>query len=315
VECMTACGTAGSSTCSATCELGSCCAASETCGNDCDDNCNGAVDEGCGPPNDTCAGAIDVTAGGRFTGSTAAAGDDSAPPSGCGAMGGGRDVYFFFTIRSASDVFISSLGSRFDTVLYVGSECGGGGLGCNNNFNSPTILQSILRLRNPADGTYYIALDGNGSAAAGDYVLDVYITPMDDPSDKCGHVVPFDDIMTGESGTTCGYDNDYVGSCTISPSTAAGDRVYFFVIPNGLPMRRVTFSTCNSDTSSAYDTLLYIRNVCTDAVSEFACNDDATCSISTTKATVGADLGPGAYYLFMDGFSGCGNYRITVSGL
>jgi hypothetical protein len=316
LECVTACGTEGISTCSATCVLSPCCAASEICGNGCDDNCDGSVDEGCGPPNDTCDGAIDVTAGGRFTGITAGAANDSNPPSGCGAMNGGSDVYFSFTIRSPSDVFISSLGSSFDTVLYVGSECGGGGLGCNNNVASPTILQSLLRMRNPANGTYYITLDGNGSGAAGDYVLDVYITPMDDPSDKCGHVVPFDDVATGESGTTCGYDNDYTGSCTVSPSTPANDRVYFIVIPNGLPSRTVTFSTCNSDTTGTYDTLLYIRNVCNDAVSEFACSDDdPACTSYSFKSSVSADLGPGMYYLFMDGYSGCGNYRITVSGL
>jgi len=315
-DCVTECGTDGSSTCSASCEAGACCAASETCGNNCDDNCNGSIDEGCGPPNDTCTGAIDVSAGGRFTGSTAAATDNTDPPSGCGATNGGRDVYFFFTISSDSDVFISTLGSSFDTVIYVGFECGGGGQGCNNNVSPPIITQSLLRMRDPANGTYFITLDGNGPGEAGDYVLDVYITPLDSPSDKCGHVVPFDDVMTGETGTTCGYDNDYVGSCTVSPSTAANDRVYFFVIPNGLPARRVTFSTCNAGTTNTYDTLLYIRNVCTDATSEVACNDDAaTCMTAGTLSTVGADLGPGMYYLFMDGFTGCGDYRITVSGL
>jgi len=45
--CTTTCGTAGSRTCSPACAWGACCAPAETCGNGCDDNCNGAIDEGC----------------------------------------------------------------------------------------------------------------------------------------------------------------------------------------------------------------------------------------------------------------------------
>ena len=312
-DCTTECGTEGSSTCSATCAAGTCCAEAETCGNGCDDNCNGGVDEGCPPPNDTCDGAIDVTRGGRFTGSTALAADNTNPPSGCGASNSGRDVYFSFTITSPSDVFISSFGSSFDTVLYLGSECGGGGLGCSNNYIPYVVTQSMLRLGNAASGTYFITLDGNGAAASGDYVLDVYITPTDSPSDKCGHVVVFDDLLAGETGSTCTYDDDADGSCNIAPTNVDPDRVYFFVIPNGAPVRTVTFSTCNPDSTGTFDTLLYLRDVCTDAASEIACNDDdPSCG---TKAVVSADLGPGVYYLFMDAFTGCGSYRITVTGL
>jgi hypothetical protein len=312
--CTTACDTEGTSTCSPACVAGACCAAAETCGNLCDDNCNGAIDEACAPPNDTCDGAIDVTRGGRFTGSTALATDNSNPPAACGASNSGRDVYFTFTITSASDVFISSFGSSFDTVLYLGMECGGGGIGCQNNYASALIPQSMLRLGNAASGTYFITLDGNGASAFGDYVLDVYITPTDSPSDKCGHVVVFDDLLAGEIGSTCGYDDDYDGSCSsVTPVTGDLDRVYFFVIPNGAPPRTVTFSTCNPDSTITFDTLLYIRNVCSDPISEVACNDDE--SSCYPHAVVSANLGPGVHYLFMDGYDGCGSYRITVTGL
>jgi len=312
-DCTTACDTDGSRSCSTTCAWGTCCAAAETCGNLCDDNCNGAADEGCPPPNDTCDGAIDVTRGGRFTGSTALAADDSNPPSACGASNNGRDVYFTFTITSSSNVFISSFGSSFDTVLYIGMECGGGGQGCSNNYASALIPQSMLRLGNPANGTYFITLDGNGASASGDYVLDVYITPADAPSDKCGHVVVFDDILAGEMGSTCGYDDDADGSCNITPSNVDPDRIYFFVIPNGAPARTVTFSTCNVETPTTFDTLLHLRDVCTDPASEVACNDDD--SSCFPHAAVSANLGPGVHYLFMDSYTGCGDYRITVTGL
>ncbi len=47
-SCSTACGTGGAQSCQyGSCVWGSCCAASETCGNGCDDDCDGSVDEGC----------------------------------------------------------------------------------------------------------------------------------------------------------------------------------------------------------------------------------------------------------------------------
>ena len=49
-SCTTACSTAGTQSCQfGSCVWGSCCAASETCGNGCDDDCDGTVDEGCSP--------------------------------------------------------------------------------------------------------------------------------------------------------------------------------------------------------------------------------------------------------------------------
>jgi len=48
--CSNSCGVAGSQSCvSPSCVWGSCCAASEVCGNACDDDCDGLTNEGCGP--------------------------------------------------------------------------------------------------------------------------------------------------------------------------------------------------------------------------------------------------------------------------
>jgi hypothetical protein len=49
-SCTTGCSTLGTQGClSGSCVWGSCCAAAETCGNGCDDNCDGSADEGCSP--------------------------------------------------------------------------------------------------------------------------------------------------------------------------------------------------------------------------------------------------------------------------
>lgn len=65
VACTNTCGVAGTTTCSATCTLGACCAASEVCGNGCDDDCDTSTDEGCGATVGTpCTGDAACTGGG-----------------------------------------------------------------------------------------------------------------------------------------------------------------------------------------------------------------------------------------------------------
>jgi hypothetical protein len=69
--CVTACGgISGHRVCGATCTYGTCGASDEACDNGCDDDLDSSVDEGCGSLHDTCAEAIDVTAGGTFHAST-----------------------------------------------------------------------------------------------------------------------------------------------------------------------------------------------------------------------------------------------------
>jgi hypothetical protein len=313
--CTTACGTAGMQECdSATCTWNPCCAATETCGNGCDDDCNGEADDGCTEvPNDTCASPMDVTSGGRFTGNTTPAVNNST--GSCASTSAGRDVYFSFTLTEMSDVWVSSFGSQFDTVLYVGSTCGGDNIGCWNDY-STSVRQSYVRTEDMAPGTYYVCLDGNGDSRHGDYVLDVYITPSANRSDRCGN--PEDFSVTGESGTTCGWNEDADASCDNPFPMTVPDRVYFVVI-GPTTSRNVVFSTCNASTN--YDSLMHLRRVCTDPASEVVCNDDGadSCPSSRTRSVLQADLAPGIYYLFIKAygneFGECGNFLITATGL
>jgi hypothetical protein len=65
LSCTTVCGTPGSGVCTSACGAPVvCCAAGETCGNLCDDNCNGLIDEGCIPRRilvlfESCSGGLD----------------------------------------------------------------------------------------------------------------------------------------------------------------------------------------------------------------------------------------------------------------
>jgi len=321
VECTTTCGSIGSGICTTDCKIpepSSCNPPDEIC-NGIDDNCNGIVDEGCGTtvPNDTCLSPTNVASGGRFEGNTEAAADNSNGT--CSLVHGGKDVYFTFTLTQYSDVFVSSFGSNFDTILYAGRTCGGSDLGCVDD--SPGLTrQGFLRLENLSPGTYYVTLDGKNPADAGNYVLDIYISPHDDLADRCGRVSRL--TITGETGSTCGYDNDFPSRCGNS-SNSVPDKVFFFVIPPSAGISMHTFSTCNESTN--FDTILSIRRVCNDPSSEIDCNDDdESCSVPpippsthSTLSTLTVTLAPGIYYLIIKGYGNypgeCGNYYISAS--
>jgi len=135
-SCTTACGTAGTQSCNATCHLGPCYAATETCGNMCDDNGDGLIDEGCsgGPPNDTCTTGIDVTAGGSFSGTTCGADDTLAlgvpSPPGCDTpvSPGTPDVFYLIHTRPSGSSYRLTITPGF-AIQFVPSVCSGNG-GC-----------------------------------------------------------------------------------------------------------------------------------------------------------------------------------------
>lgn len=326
MSCTTICGTIGNQACeSPSCTWSDCCAPDEICYNDCDDDCNGLPDDGCGvtTPGDTCENPFEITgSGGRFSGTTSSAAHDTDGE--CAHGVGAKDVYYSFTITTASDVYISTFGSSFDTAIYLSATCGSGDLGCSNNYND-MVLQSHIQRANLAPGTYTIAVDGNSLSDEGDYILDVYINSERSEGDTCGHAMPFDDLETGESGNTCGWESVYRGSCSSDfPPTPPPEGVYFFVVPDLGSSLTGHFTTCNEETN--YDTLMYIRSVCNSPYlsEEIACNDDigdAGCTPGW-KSRVGGTFSPGVYYLFIDAWcSGgscdpyCGDYKITVEGL
>lgn len=120
---------------------------------------------------DTCSAAIDVSAGGSFSGdSTCGASDFSG---GCGA-GDAPDVYFTFTLSGTSDVVIDSAGTSFDSVLSLGTSCSGGELGCDDDSaggGAARIDETGL-----VAGTYYVILDGKSGSSGGAWSLTVSIS-------------------------------------------------------------------------------------------------------------------------------------------
>lgn len=101
-------------------------------------------------------------------------------------------------------------------------------------------------------------------------------------------------------GTTVGAPAVSIeASCTAGGAqTAFGPEVVFVYRPD------VAGEVCLSTVQSSYDTLLYVRTTCDDAMSEVACSEDAgfmprpTAGAVTLEAVAGVD-----YYVFVDGYT------------
>ena len=316
--CATSCGSTGTRTCSASCGWGSCSPPVETC-NGVDDDCDGMVDEGCGACAG-CTGAVGVSSpGGRYAVSLGA----HAHTGSCG--GAGSEGYLTFTTTSTADVFISTLGSGIDTVVYVRScTCNGSEVGCNDNSLGHT--GSAVHLRDLAAGTYNVIVDTKVAMSAM-ISVDVSIGAPGASGDRCSDPLPLSAGTASFSGNSCGsvndYDNQLTADCDTTGTGNAEEEVYYFYVPT---TRSVTFDGCT--TGSSYDSTFYIRRACNDSslANQAICNDDG-CGGSRWSCTGGrrssatVTLTPGLYYLLVDGWStppddcACGSYDVNVTGL
>ncbi|MDI7266707.1 MAG: hypothetical protein QME96_01780 [Myxococcota bacterium] len=300
-SCSTACGTAGTRVCSGSCTLGPCCAASETCGNFCDDDCDTVPDGGCGPVNDTCAGAIDISAGGTFSGTTAGATNDIS--SSCGG-GSGPDVYYRFTLTQFEHFEINTQGSSIDTILVrLSGGCGSAVWECDNNtelYNTPACAVTWSDL--PGDlgaGTYYIVVD-TASGSGGSFTLSFQHSAVCAGTHEVRPTTtwtPADFPLTGASratGTCGGAGAEYWHRFRVCPGAS----------------RTFSARTCNTNTEPGANTMLYIRSgMCTG--SQVACNDDS-CGLagrSQLSTVSGVVLSPGLYFLATDCASSVGSVR------
>ncbi|TPW09025.1 MAG: putative lipoprotein, partial [Acidimicrobiaceae bacterium] len=299
----------------------------ENCGNGLDDDCDGATDcldtncvafplcVGCS----ACMGATNVVSpGGRYD-------VVLGPHVQTGSCGGtGSEAYLSFTLVAASDVFIATHGSGLDTKLYVRScTCSGTEVDCNDDADGLT--SSRLTLTNLAAGTYNVIVDTNAAMSA-TVSVDVYVSSPGVASDRCGNptFIPAGAAML--SGDSCTYASDYdmvtdtVG-CQYPGGGDGPDRVFYFYLPTA---RTVAFNGCNGATT--YDSTVFIRSVCSDGVAaanQLACNDDGcgggpSCTARYRSAQSDIMLGPGLYYLFVDGYGSmtcpCGAYGFTLTG-
>jgi hypothetical protein len=264
--------------------------------------------------------AVTVTLpGGRFTGTTSGSSADR------GTCGGDKapEAVFKLVLTQKSDVFVTTHGTAFDTVIYMRSGCCGTEVACNDDADNRKT--SVLTSRGLGAGTYFIFVDGANGGASGDFTVDIYATPTTiNATDNCGSPARIANLAV--TGTTCGMNDDFTPNmgCLVGAQTTSADGVYYFVLDAN--STAVTFSTC---TNTCIDTVLYTRDVCTTTSTQKSCNDNfcapALGSMCTGPATpvqsrTAATLGPGVHYLIVDSHSGgpmasCGSFTITPTGV
>ena len=253
--------------------------------------------------------------GGRFTGTTSG---DSANEGTCGGSDAPEAV-FKVVLNDKSDLFVTTHGTGFDTVLYLRNGCCGPEVACNDDADGRKT--SVLSQRGLVPGTYYIYVDGASSADAGPFTVDIYATPAAvNPGEACGIPLP---IAAGATpGNTCGFQDDYSPPATCSNAAGANglDQVYYFVLDQ---KTSVTFSTCDN---TCIDTVLYVRDVCSLAGAQSVCDDDSCRATGScqpagnmVQSKLTTTLTEGVHYLFLDTFAAaqvpCGDFTITSTGI
>jgi len=133
-------------------------------------------------PAGTCpddSGAVSTTGDAVFMGSTVGAGNDLDAPDGCiTVMGGGGspDRAFRWTAPAAGDYTFDTIGSSFDTVLYVLGDCDGAeSLGCNDDttMGMEGDLRSSVTATLTADQEVLVVVEGFAAGNAGDFVVNI----------------------------------------------------------------------------------------------------------------------------------------------
>ncbi|MGE0786862.1 MAG: putative metal-binding motif-containing protein [Sandaracinaceae bacterium] len=123
--------------------------------------------------NDTCATAATIPeTGGIFTGTTIGAIPDY--PASCGSGAGSPDSVFELVLSSSRHVTATTEGSAYDTVLHLHQDmCTGSERACNDDAHVGTLTSLVDS--NLTAGTYYLIVDGFGTASSGAYTLDVRV--------------------------------------------------------------------------------------------------------------------------------------------
>ncbi len=130
------------------------------------------------PPNDLCgAGAIDVSAGGTFTGTVQDYNNDYDATSSCtGFSSRGPDAVYSL-VGTVGDVVTVTLAATYDTTLYAVTNCADIAGTCldGDDGGNPEEIEFVIRDTNPI----YIVADAFSSSPTGMYTLTVTIRTPD----------------------------------------------------------------------------------------------------------------------------------------
>lgn len=277
-----------------------CVPSAEICGNGIDEDCDDA-DLPCAA-NDHAGGAIDVTAGGTFTGDARLATDDVLA-NGCSGNGG-RDLFFRVAPTAPEVYYFDTFGSSYDTVIRIyRRSCaevgtGPGATACADDACGGGQSQVALSL--PAGESCIVVDQRDAAEPTGDLTLHVVRGGRDGlPLDRGAHT------YAGDTCTATNASEPLNQNCD-GPGAGGKDHALFFTTCPGETLR-LDANTCPAP---SWDTVLYVKRVNGDQI---GCNDD-TCGWGSQLTSVTIS-NSSLYFLFLDGFdpSQCGPYQLDTN--
>jgi hypothetical protein len=217
-------------------------------------------------------------------------------------------VWFRFTLTQRELVYADTVGTSFDTVLYLATSCSAplGGAAppgmtfCNDDMGlagcgSGGLQSQVTAVLSP--GTYYLVFAGYGGAT-GPATL------------RFQHLPVGNGAVTLANAGTGTYSGTTSGASGVTQACGGGngpENVFWWKTCPGSLTGTVSATTCSRAT---WDTVLSIRNG--DGVGD-GCADDS-CSLQST--VMGSATGtPGLHAVFVDGFSvtSSGSYSVQIT--
>jgi hypothetical protein len=243
------------------------------------------------PPaaNDVCADAIDLGAGGTFTGSFVDVADDTV--AACG-FGGSPDLFYRFTLDAPQDVRINASSTTGESLSWaIRTTCELASTDGRCAYGTP----ASGTLHELAAGDYFLVVEGPGYTEV-DFTLSVDLLPPTPPlpGDLCGGAIPITP-GTRYAGTLAGMEHDYEVSCGFRYR----DAVHVFTLDTTQDV------TIDVNGGTAFLNVA-LRPTCDAEVGQLRCDQGAP-----ARARI-RSLPAGTYYVIVEG-SNAGAYTLDVT--
>ena len=249
--------------------------------------------------NDTCATATAVACGDTVLGDTSNNTDQ-------GGANASPDEWFSFTGTGTPEIVTISLcdgGTSYDSLLSVYDSCGGAQIAVNDDSCG---LQSEVSFASDGVSTYYIAVEGFGSASG---AFSLAVTCSQAPiNDECANAI---EVSCGDfiAGTTVNANiDDAVAPTCDTGVTSPG--VWYVLNDNSGLAGSITITMCTGTTDYDSKLSVYTGDCGAPPLTCVVGNDD-TCGLQS-EVTFASD-GNSTFLILVHGFGGAtGNFELDI---